>query len=270
MKKIYFLMVFFAVCFCVLMSNVNNSNVNADAKCEVSFHFDGLQAIAFGDSKRVSDGILDVHHHSPLIEVKEIKGGKETIIRTIKADELKGKVLNVDVPNNQQQPKRYYSLDMSKDTQDFRWCLDIENDLFQKQLYLKDNFFAKIHFNTGMFYAERLTENKYQFVAGTKVHNFKREIGRPNGRMQLSKGQNLVINGLDKAMTLTYQPGVSYSVDITNLPTKDMMNMDHFAFYYDLVKTDVPKYMPMMVKKASFAPHPMVCESIIFGKSFIK
>ena len=236
----------------------------------MSFHFDGLQAIAFGDSKRVSDGILDIHHHTPLIEIKEIKAGKETIIRTIKADELKGKVLNVDVPNTQLHPTRYYSPDMSKDVQDFRWCLDIENDLFQKQLYLKDEFFAKIHFNTGTFYAEKLTADKYQFVAGTKVHNFKREIGRPNGKMQLSKGQNLVINGLDKTMTFAYQPGTTYSIDITNLPTKDMMNMDHFAFYYDLVKTDVPKYIPIMVKKASFTPYPIACESLIFGKSTIR
>ncbi|MFY9221367.1 MAG: hypothetical protein WAQ98_01785 [Blastocatellia bacterium] len=270
MKKIYFLVVFFAICCYVLISDVNNSSVSANIQCEVSFHFDGLQAIAFGDSKRVSDGILDVHHHNPLIEIKEIKQGKGMVIRTVKADELKGKVLNVDIPNTPLQPTRYYSPDMTKDSQDFRWCLDIENDLFQKQLYLKDEFFAKIHFNTGTFYAENLTADKYQFVAGSKIHNFKREIARPNGKVLLSKGQNLVISGLNKTLTLAYQPGTNYSVDITNLPTKDMMNMDHFAFYYDLVKTDVPKYMPVMVKKASFAPHPMVCESIIFGKSTIK
>ena len=262
-------MVFFAVCFCVLMSNVNNSNVNADAKCEVSFHFDGLQAIAFGDSKRVSDGILDVHHHSPLIEVKEIKAGKETIIRTIKADELKGKVLNVDVPNNQQQPKRYYSLDMSKDTQDFRWCLDIENDLFQKQLYLKDEFFTKIHFNTGTFYAERLTDDKYQFVAGTKVHNFKREIAAPSAKVLLDKHQRLLLNGLATEISLSYKEHVNYQISITNLPTKDMMNMDHFAFYYDLIETEVPKYMPVLVKKAAYLPRPLMCEAIILGKSKI-
>ena len=154
MRNIYFLMTLFAICCYVLMSDFNTSSVNASAKCEVSFHFDGLQAIAFGDSKRVSDGILDVHHHTPLIEIKEIKAGKETTIRTIKADELKGKVLNIDVPNIQLQPTRYYSPDMSKDTQDFRWCLDLESDLFQKQLYLReDKLFAKIHFQVGEFFA---------------------------------------------------------------------------------------------------------------------
>ncbi|MFY9222864.1 MAG: hypothetical protein WAQ98_09355 [Blastocatellia bacterium] len=270
MKKIYFLMVFFAICFCVLMSNVSNNGVNADAKCEVSFHFDGLQAIAFGDSKRVSDGILDVHHHTPLIEIKEIKAGKETVIRTIKADELKGKVLNVDVPNNQQHPTRYYSPDMSKDVQDFRWCLDIENDLFQKQLYLKDEFFTKIHFNTGKFYTESITENKYQFVVGSKIHNFKREIGTAAAQVQLKSGESLIISGLEKPIKLIPSGNVSYRVDITNLPPENMANMDHFSFYYDAVKLSVPQYMPILVKKASFRPSPMVCEAVIFGKSSIK
>jgi len=269
MKKIYFLMVFFAICFCVLMSNVNNNSVNADAKCEVSFHFDGLQAIAFGDSKRVSDGILDVHHHTPLIEIKEIKAGKETVIRTIKADELKGKVLNVDVPNNQQHPTRYYSPDMSKDVQDFRWCLDMESDLFQQQLYLKDNFFAKIHFNSGTFYSERLTEEKYQFVAGNKIHKFNRQIGRPIGKVLLKHNENLTINGLDNSIKLVYRPGINYAIAVSNLPGKDMMSINHFTFYYDLVKTDVARFMPISVKKASYVPQPIVCEAAIFGKSKI-
>ncbi|MFY9226991.1 MAG: hypothetical protein WAQ98_30230 [Blastocatellia bacterium] len=273
MKKIYFLMVFFAICFCVLMSSVNNNGVNADAKCEVSFHFDGLQAIAFGDSKRVSDGILDVHHHNPLIEVKEIKGGKETVIRTIKADELKGKVLNVDVPNNQQHPTRYYSPDMSKDSQDFRWCLDIENDLFQKQLYLReDKLFCKINFMEGEFFATQLTKDKYQFVSPTKIHSFNRQIGRPAAQINLKPTDNLVISGLSQQINLPYQTGISYKVTITNLPPADMADMNHFVFYYDLVKEPVTKYMPTTVKKASFLPHPppLLCEAIIFSKSSLK
>ncbi|MFY9221430.1 MAG: hypothetical protein WAQ98_02105 [Blastocatellia bacterium] len=270
MKKIYFLMVFFAICFCVLMSSVNNNGVNADAKCEVSFHFDGLQAIAFGDSKRVSDGILDVHHHNPLIEVKEIKGGKETVIRTIKADELKGKVLNVDVPNTQLHPTRYYSPDMSKDTQDFRWCLDMESDLFQQQLYLKDNFFAKLHFMKGTFYAENVTKEKYQFVVGSKLHSFNRQIGRPFLKVDLNRTQNLVVDGLGQELILPYKNDTNYSVSITNLPTKDMMSMEHFVFYYDMLKVNVPNYMPVAIKKAAFFPPPVMCEAVVFSKSTIK
>ncbi|MBL8194237.1 MAG: hypothetical protein JNM06_10640 [Blastocatellia bacterium] len=267
MKKIFVLMMFFVVCFCLSMTKVN---VDASSKCEVSFHFDGLQAIAFGDPSRVSGGILDVHHHVPSIEIKQIKQGKTTLIHTIKADELKGKTLNVNMPNNRLQPKRYYSPDMNKDKQDFRWCLDIENDLFQKQLYLKDNFFAKIHFNAGMFYSENVTENKYQFVSGSSLHKFNREIGRPTLKVGLDKQDSLVISGLKNEVSLAYQPGTNYSVTISNLPSKDMMNIDHFVFYYDAVKVNVPKFMPLPVEKAAFYPKPIICDSVIFGKSVIK
>ncbi len=270
MKKIYFLMVFFAICGYVVMSGVNNGSVNADVKCEVNFHFDGLQAIAFGDSKRVSDGILDVHHHTPNIEIKQIKQGKETTIYNIKANELKGKALTISVPNNGLQPKKYYSPDMSKDTQDFRWCLDIESDLFQKQLYLReDKLFCKIHFQVGEFFTNQLTEDKYQFVAGSKLHSFNRRIGEPAARVQLGVGNNLVINGLDRAINLPYVDGASYKVNITNLPPKDMMNMDHFAFYYDVVKTTTTQFMPVASKKVAFGPRPYICGAAIFGKSSI-
>lgn len=270
MKKIYFLMVFFAICGYVLSSSVDNGRTSADNQCEVSFHFDGLQAIAFGDSKRVSDGILDVHHHTPNIEIKQVKQGKETTLYNIRANELKGKALTINVPNNQLQPIRYYSPDMNKDVQDFRWCLDIENDLFQKQLYLKDNFFAKIHFNAGMFYSENVTENKYQFVSGSSLHKFNREIGRPTLKVGLDKQDSLVISGLKNEVSLAYQPGTNYSVTISNLPSKDMMNIDHFVFYYDAVKVNVPKFMPLPVEKAAFYPKPIICDSVIFGKSVIK
>jgi hypothetical protein len=271
MKKIYFLMTLFAICCYVLISDFNTSSVNTSVKCEVSFHFDGLQAIAFGDSKRVSDGILDVHHHTPLIEIKEIKAGKETLIRTIKADELKGKVLNIDVPNTQLQPTRYYSPDMSKDTQDFRWCLDIENDLFQKQLYLReDKLFCKIHFMEGEFFASQLTDGKYQFISGSKILSFNRRIGEPGAKLQLVKGESLVITGFDEPISLPYLSNASYKIDITNLPSRDMMNMDHFAFYYDAVKEDVTKFMPIVSKKAAFVPRPLLCGATVFGKSRIQ
>ncbi|KAF0244035.1 MAG: hypothetical protein FD167_3694, partial [bacterium] len=160
--------------------------------------------------------------------------------------------------------------DMTQDTTDFRWCLDIENDLFQRELYLKDNFLTKIHFNTGTFYAENVTENKYQFTAGSKIHSFNRQIGRPMLKVELDKQENLIITGLDKEIKLLYFTNISYQINITNLPPEDMANIDHFSFYYNAVKVDVPQYMPIMVKKATFRPSPMICEAVIFGKSSIK
>ena len=260
-------MLFVAIFAYITVVNING--VNAGGRCEVKFTFDGLQAIAFGDPTRVSDGILDAHHHNPKIEIKQISNGKEKLIQTIEGKELYKKVLSVLVPNKQLHPQRYYSPDMTKDRTDFRWCLDIENDLFQKQLYLKDNFLTKIHFNTGTFYAENVTENKYQFTAGSKIHSFNRQIGRPMLKVELNSNEKLVISGLDKEINLPYQVGTSYSISIANLPPQDMMDINHFSFYYDALKTDVPRFMPLAVKKATFRPAPIICDSIVFGKSTI-
>lgn len=263
-------MTLFAICCYVLMSDFNTSSVNASAKCEVSFHFDGLHAIAFGDPSKISNGILNAHHHNPKVEIKEIEKGNEKVLFSVEGQHLYKKVLNISMPNKQLYPKRYYSVDMNKDKQDSRWCLDMESDLFQKELYLKDNFFTKIHFNVGTFYAENVTEEKYQFVVGSKIHSFNRQIGRPNLRVDLSQNDDLVINGLSKLIKLPYKKGINYSVVITNLPPKDMMDINHFVFYYDLLKTDVPNYMPVAVKKAAFRPYPIVCDGVIFSKSVIK
>jgi hypothetical protein len=270
MKKnvLFFFISMFSLIFTLCISP--KLSIYGNSFCYVNFHFDGLQAIAFGDSKRVSNGILDVHHHNPLIEIKEIKAGKETIIRTIKADELKGKVLNVDVPNTQLQPTRYYSPDMSKDSQDFRWCLDLESDLFQKQLYLReDKLFAKIHFQVGSFFATQLTEEKYKFVAGSTMHNFNRRIGRPGASIKLGYGQQLLIDGLDKPIVLPYINTVSYQISITNLPPKEMTSMDHFGFYYDVFKEPVKKFMPIEAKIVGYRPAPFLCEAVVLSKSSI-
>ncbi|MBI4852836.1 MAG: hypothetical protein HY819_13665 [Acidobacteria bacterium] len=269
MKKVSILVVF--VCICVATMMINNVDVNAANKCEVKFMFDGLQAIAFGNPNKVTDGILDVHHHTPKLEIKEIQKGREKVIFTAEGKDLHKKVLNISTPNNPHKPTRYYSPDMSKDTSDFRWCLDIETDLFQKQLYLKeDKFYTKIDFQVGEFITDHITDDKYQFVTGSKIHSFKREIGTPAAYVLLKQGDSLIISGLEKDISLSYSNNTSYIVDITNLPPEDMANIDHFSFYYEAIKTNVPIYMPVVLKKSSFRPSPMVCDAVIFGKSDIK
>ena len=269
MKKVSILMLFVAIFAYITVVNI--SGVNAGGRCEVKFTFDGLQAIAFGDPTRVSDGILDAHHHNPKIEIKQISNGKEKLIQTIEGKELYKKVLNVLVPNKQLHPQRYYSPDMTKDTTDFRWCLDIENDLFQRELYLKEEkFYTKIHFQVGEFVTDHITDDKYQFVTNTKIHSFKREVGFPAGHLQLQEKDSLVISGLEKDITLYYLNGVSYQVNITNLPPKDMMNMDHFVFYYDVLKTDVPRFMPIVAQKAAYFPRPYLCAATVLGRSSIE
>ncbi len=263
----FVLMMFVTMCIYV-SSVIGNTSNNT---CTVKFDFDGLQALAFGDSVKVTDGILNVAHHTPNIDIKKVEDGKETMLYTIKSEELKNHIINISVPNKQVSPTRYFSTDMTKDSSDFKWCLDIENDLFQKQLYLKnDKFFCKIHFLTGEFITDRITEDKYQFASDTSILPFNRQIGEPGARIDLTEGSNLLITGLDKDITLPYTVGVSYKVSVTNLPPKNMMNIDHFAFYYDFIKTDVTKFMPVVVKKAAFVPRPLLCGASVFGKSSIE
>jgi len=258
--------------FCLLMLvglsfTVTNSS---PAKSNVTFTFDGLQVLAFGNPTRVSTGILDVHHHEPKIEIKEITNGKEKVLETISGKQLQNKVLNISVPNNAVKPTRYISPNMNVDKKDFRWCLDMEQDLFQKQLYLKEDKLAvKIHFANGDFFTNSVTSDKYQFFAGSTQHPFKREIGQPAARIELQQGNSLTIAGLDKELNLAYQSGVSYKVDITNLPPKEMANIDHFAFYYDVIKEPVTRFVPIQVKKAGYLPPPTVCDPSVFSKSKI-
>lgn len=266
-KQFYF--VFFMTLFAIISFNFD---VNAGNKCEVKFTFDGLQVLAFGNPNKVTDGILDVHHHTPKLEIKQIEKGKEKVIASFEGKELYKKVLNIstsNASNSSYKPSRYYSSDMNKDSKDFRWCLDLESDLFQKQLYLKeDKLFTKIHFNTGTFFTSELIDGKYQFVAGSKVHSFNREIGAPGAKVELASNDVLSITGLGKDVYLPYQLGVSYKVDVTNLPPKDMASMDHFGFYYDAFKEQsVTRFMPIAVQKSSYFPRPMVCEAVILGKS---
>jgi hypothetical protein len=280
MKKQYYVLLFLTLFATFICSNFD-VNANKVDKSEVIFTFDGLQVLAFGNPDKVSDGILDVSHHTPKLEIKQIdRNRKEKLIATYQGKDLYKKVLNITLPNNSLnlnnptnslKPTRYYSYDMNKDKQDFRWCLDLESDLFQKQLYLKeDRLFAKIHFNVGTFFSASVTDEKYKFTSGSKIHSFNRELGTPGASVELQSNDRLVISGLDKQISLPYQMGVSYKVDITNLPPKDMASIDHFGFYYDVMRERVDRFMPVMVQKSGYFPRPLACEAVILGKSTVK
>jgi len=274
MKKNACLLIF--VAFCVTFSfnfMFIEATTASNSRSSVVFTFDGLQVLAFGDSNRVSDGILDVAHHTPKLEIKQIDGnGKQKIIASFQGKDLYRKSLSVSMPNKSLNPTRYYSPDMNKDKADFRWCLDMESDLFQKQLYLNENkLFAKIHFTTGTFFATDLSEEKYQFTAGSKIHSFNRQIGRPTATIELNSNDVLLITGLDNEINLPYQIGTTYKVDVTNLPPKEMASVDHFGFYYDVVKDQsVKRFMPVMVQKSAYYPGPLACEAVILGQSSIR
>lgn len=263
--------IFLFVLLCLILSSENFANSSTSNKTTtVKFLFDGLGVLAFGDSTKASLGILDVIHHTPQIQIKTIENGREKSTQVINDREIKNKVISISVPAKHLQPTRYFCANMNKDTKDFRWCLDLESDLFQKQLYLKqDKLFSKIHFQTGTFFATNLTTEKYQFTAGSTLHSFNRQIGTPAASVTLHQGQVLNITGLAENIVLSYAANTSYEIAITNLPPPDMASMDHFAFYYDVLKTPVKKFMPAVVKKAAFSPRPLYCDIVILSKSNI-
>lgn len=242
-----------------------------NSKCLVNFDFDGLQILAFGHARQVTDGILDVVHHTPQIQIKKTQAGKTETLTTVNAEELKTKVLNISLPNRELNPSRYYSSDMTRDINDFRWCLDMESDLFQKQLYLNESkLFCKIRFNVGQFYTTHLTDDAYQFYAGEIQNSFNRRIGEPGAKIELHQQEKLDISGLDSLISLPYESGASYQVSVTNLPPKDMMSMDHFSYYYEIFKDqDLKRFMPVIVKKAAYGPHPFICSPVGLSKSRI-
>lgn len=265
MRKIFTLLLFLVFCFVATTTNIVGSNT---VTSQVNFHFDGLQVLAFGDSNRVSLGIMDVPHHTPEIKIVRVEKGRAVSLAIITAKELRNQEVTLDVPNKKLQPTRHYSPDMNKDKQDFRWCLDLENDLFQKQLHLKDQFFTKIRFNTGTFFAGELSKEQYQFTNGSRLHGFKRAIANPAAQISMIEGENVLISYGKERLSLPAKAGVNYSIDITNLPRPDYA-ANHFFHYYDLLKTDVVRYEPVKATKIAYAPYPVFCNSVVLSRSRI-
>src|SRR5438552_12015792 len=56
----------------------------------VSFSFDGLMGICFGNTERVSAGLLDVRHHTPDLTVTRIDGEKRSTMAVLRGEQLRG------------------------------------------------------------------------------------------------------------------------------------------------------------------------------------
>lgn len=240
-------------------------------EASVRFTFDGMIALCFGNAERVSAGFLDAHHHTPELKIVKIENNKKSEIAVLDAEQLRNKLF-IDVEGGPSTGvSRYYGESMSSDENDFRWNIDLENDLHQRQLYVNEKkLWGKIHFNTGLFYAGEMTERPVQFFAADnsgKVLPFNRRIAQPEAKVNLAMGQTLVIRGGEQVVRLTAQPGVRYEVEITNLPPKSMASMDHFLMYYDVIDAKVTKYSPIQVKKAVFAGGPVMCGVAVFSRS---
>jgi hypothetical protein len=240
------------------------------ADATINFQFDGLMAICFGNPERVSAGLLDVHHHSPEIKIMRIKDGQRAELATLKEEQLRN-TLYIDVEGSSRTGvSRYYTESMD-DVKDFRWNLDLEGELHQRQLYVReDKLFGKIHFNSGLFYAGKMTEQPVRFFAADnsgKTLPFNRRIAAPAAKINLAIGEALVIRGGKETIRLVAEAGVRYEVEVNNLPPPDMANMDHWLFYYDVINTKVTRYMPVQTVKTAFGPRPLLCEPAVFSRS---
>ncbi|MEW6737669.1 MAG: hypothetical protein AB1489_40690 [Acidobacteriota bacterium] len=285
MRKNIALSVSLFVClvFALTMAVSSNSNsssksaplpVNPREEASVSMTFDGLMALCMGNPERVSVGILDVHHHMPQLLVSKIVNGRKTPLPTLKGEQLRGTIY-IDVEGESAQVGRYLAPLMESDPNDFRWNIDMEGDLHQRELHLKEEkLFGKIHIGAGLFYAHNISEEKVRFFAADgsgKVLPFNRQVAEPAAKINLAKGQVLVIRGGSDTIQLTAEPGVRYEVAFTNLPPAEMANLDHFLFYYDFIGAKVTRYQPSTTQKASLlprpAPHPALCFTIVLSKS---
>jgi hypothetical protein len=235
----------------------------------VTVDFDGLMALCFGDQSRVSVGILNAHNHHPEISIYKIKDGARSTVAILDEKQLHG-TLTVSKESGNNAVSRYYA-DSMDDQNDSRWVIDLENDLFQRALHLREDKFAvKIHFNDGLFYAGKQTERPVHFFAADnsgKTLPFFRRIADPAAKINLAIGDALVISGIGEPIKLVAEPGASYEMSVHNLPPPDMASMDHFIHYYDVINDQVTPYVPVMTMKAAYVTFPLICGGVAFGKS---
>jgi hypothetical protein len=274
---LFCLFVFVAVIFSIDGSSNGDSNssdwVDPREEATVSISFDGLMALCFGNPDRVSVGLLDVDHHTPEITIIKVKGESHTKMAILAGKDLRSGLF-IDVEGkNRSSISRYFAESMD-DPKDFRWNIDMEEDLYQRQLHIKEErLFGKIHFGTGLFYTGELSDEFIQFFAADNsgsVLPFNRRYGSPAAKINLETGDSLVIKGEKVNLRLVAEPGVKYEMKINNLPPASMANMDHWLFYYDVVGTKLTPYMPVAVQKATFGPKPLLCMPVIFSRSQLK
>ncbi|MEW6736757.1 MAG: hypothetical protein AB1489_36040 [Acidobacteriota bacterium] len=234
----------------------------------VSISFDGMEALFFGNPDLCSLTFLNVTHHTPKMTITKIANGRRTTVAMLKGEQLRGSLM-VEVEGRRATGvSRYQAASMDEDVHDARWLIDM-NELHPGTLTIKEEkLFGKIHFSAGLFYADKLSETPARFFAtdrSNKTLSFNRRIGEPAAKIDLVNGDALVIHGSDTNIRLVAMPGVRYEIAITNLPSKNMMSMDHFIGYYSIIKEPLQRYVPIHAfKSAVVEPFPTVCPSVVF------
>ncbi|MEW6737256.1 MAG: hypothetical protein AB1489_38580 [Acidobacteriota bacterium] len=272
-----------SVVVCLFLGTANSVSSNGDnttsvlprnpsAEANVTISFDGLMALCFGNPDRVSVAILDVHHHLPTMTVSKIVNGHRSLVTVLNGRQLQG-TLYIDVENRHTGVSKYMAASMHNDPNDFRWNIDMEMDLYQRELQLKEEkLFGKIHISTGLFYAVDLSKERVRFLAtdgSGKMLPFNRQVATPAAKLNLLTGQALIIRSRNGDLRLVAEPAVQYEISITNEPPAEMASIDHFTYYYDFIGVEVTPYNITLLEKAALNPRPLVCQSVVFGKSQI-
>ncbi|MBL8149359.1 MAG: hypothetical protein JNN15_05480 [Blastocatellia bacterium] len=258
MRKPLLLVLVFLIVTSILSSSKLSKASSSQVVSTVTFEFDGMMGLFTGNGNRVSVGILNAHHHTPEITVYKVIAGEKREIARLRGEQLK-RTVNVSVKSNASsklfRPSVYRALNgQASDERDFDWTLDMERDLYKRKLRIKDNFYGKIHFNSGIFFSSKLSDEMVKFISldGKSSLPFLRQIAKPANKIDLTNEQLLTIEGLAEPISLTAQDDVDYFVSITNLPPQEMANIDHFKFYYDVIDEQLPRYIPIQVKRSYF------------------
>jgi hypothetical protein len=238
----------------------------------VTMSFDGMEALFFGTPERVSVGMLAAHNHTPKITVTKITGNERTIVAQLSGTQLR-KPIFIDAEGLAATGvARYLTENKELDPYDARWMIDF-NELYPQRLTIKeDRLFTKVHISSGLFYSEQLSKERARFFAADgsqKTLKVNRRMAQPAAKLNLSNGDKLIISGNFEPIKLVGTANVQYQIDITNLPPKNAMSMDHFLHYYEIVAEPLEKYVPVLSFKTAFTPYPALCPPVYFSSSII-
>jgi hypothetical protein len=153
---------------------------------------------------------------------------------------------------------------------DARWMIDF-NELYPQEKLTVDEtkLFTKVHISSGLFYSDKLSKTKARFFAADdsgRTLKLNRRMSYPAAKLNLANGDKLIISGGNfEPIRLVGAANVSYQVDITNLPPKNAMSMDHFLHYYEIVDQPLERYIPVRSFAAAVSPFPTECAPVLFS-----
>jgi hypothetical protein len=240
----------------------------------VSFSFDGMEALFLGAPDRVSVGVLNAHNHRPKITVTKVVGSERTVIAQLSGAQL-SKPIFIDAEGLAATGvSRHLAAVKENDPFDARWMIDF-NELYPQENLTVDEtkLFTKIHISNGLFYSERLSKTKARFFAADdsgRTLKVNRRMSYPAAKLNLANGDKLIISGGNfEPVRLVGSANVSYQIDITNLPPKNAMSMDHFLHYYKIVNEPLEQYIPVLSFQSAASPFPAGCPPVLFSSVVI-